>query len=185
MPLHFIRLHSSLLFLLTSATVSCFCSDAAHAQEAATAPRYRAFALRLGGNIGSTLGPMVGLDFTVPQWSIGRGFVTRFTLESVFNSRRGSLQSTVQPIFFMTVDQVYSKPGADRQPYFGVGVGIYSGPLGKQTGSTIFGDTYKYEQGIGGKAFVGVDLTSTTGLEAAAHFTQDFTLTTFQFRVKF
>lgn len=115
MPLHFIRLHSSLLFLLTSATVSCLCSDAAHAQEAATAPRYRAFALRLGGNIGSTLGPMVGLDFTVPQWSIGRGFVTRFTLESVFNSRRGSLQSTVQPIFFMTVDQVYSKPGANWQ----------------------------------------------------------------------
>jgi hypothetical protein len=124
------------------------------------------------------------LDYTARNLSIGRGFATRFTIEGVFGSRRDSFQSLVSPIFIFTVDQVYQKPDASRQPYIGGGIGFYSGPLGRQTGSGFLGPTYEEIVAFGGRVFVGGDFTSTTGLEAAVHFTQNTTLATVQLRLK-
>jgi hypothetical protein len=185
MSARFVRWGSFGRCLLATGILSCACVGVAHAQDTEAEPRFRAFALRLGGNFSPNVGPAFGIDYTVPQWGIGRGFATRFTLEGIWNSREGTLQGAIQPIGIVTIDQVYRKPGGGwRQPYFGFGIGFYSGPFGRQTGGGLFGNTYETSQTFGGKLFLGGDFTSTTGIEGAVHFTENGTLTTVQLRVK-
>ncbi|MCX6381127.1 MAG: hypothetical protein NT023_16920 [Armatimonadetes bacterium] len=152
--------------------------------EEKPAPLRHLMALRLGTNL-VHLGPAFGLDFTLPGAIIAPGFSTRFTLESILFSRRDGLLSSLDPIGAYTLEQVYQNPrGGSKQPYFGFGLGIYNGPLGEQSGSTVLGPTFQNVSAFGAKLFLGTDITSTTSVEFALHTTRQTTLLTLQVRLR-
>jgi hypothetical protein len=164
-------------------SIACSSAVRAVAQRPGTGARTRSIGIRLGANLTPNTGAALGLDYTFPA-SAGRGMTSRLTLEGIFGARKNSLQGTVDPVAILTFDQVYRKSDSASGTYLGTGIGIYSGPLGEQTGNTLFGPTYKSTTDIGIKLFLGADLSAGLGLEGTVHFTQRVTLAVVQVRLK-
>ena len=143
--------------------------------------RGHSLGIRLGANLTPNAGPALGLDYTLANKSQSTSS-TRITLDGIFASRTDGLQRTSEPVTILTLDQVVQKPGSSS--YAGGGIGVYSGPFGTQTGVGLLGPTFKNTTDVGGKLFIGRDISSTFGLEGALHFTKHATLATVQVRLK-
>lgn len=107
--------------------------------------------LRLGLSVSPRTKFVGGADITLPQLSLGPGFVTRIDAEAVVSANFGGV-STLVPVTF---DQVYSKGlVSGTRTYIGAGIGPYIGEVTR----------------FGGKIFVGATQ-GRIGGEFGVHFT--------------
>lgn len=107
--------------------------------------------LRLGLSVSPRTKFVGGADITLPQLSLGPGFVSRIDAEAVVSANFGGA-STLVPVTF---DQVYSKGlVSGTRTYVGAGIGPYIGEVTR----------------FGGKIFVGATQ-GRIGGELGVHFT--------------
>lgn len=115
-------------------------------------PRRYPLALRLGATLSPRVRFVGGGDITFPTLSIGQGFVSRLDAEVIVAANFGGVSALVP----VTFNQVYSRglvEGA-RRVYGGIGFGPYIGEVTR----------------LGGKFFIGTDITSRYGAEFTVHF---------------
>lgn len=111
--------------------------------------------LRLGAMVSPRLGFAGGVDLTVPKLSILPNWETRIDADVIIVGRPSPLSFNYTTFIPVTINQVYSKGVVSgTRFYFGAGVGPYFGKVTR----------------LGGKVFVGADLTSRLSVEAGVHF---------------
>ena len=175
--------HKRTAFLFSLSVLACCFSTNAKTQENDNSHSSHPLTLRIGANLSPNTGFAIGADYVVSRRGDAREVITRVTLDSIFASRP-SLQSIASPVYILTLDQVFHQSGENQKLYFGAGVGLYSGPIGKKIEDGVFGPTYQHRTTFGGKLFVGSDFNARFGVEGSVHFTQDITLFTVQLRLK-
>ncbi len=108
-------------------------------------------AFRLGAALSPRLKFAGGADVTIPGLSIARGFSTRVDIDVIAAANFGGVTTLVP----LTFDQVYHVrlPGG-AGIYVGGGIGPYFGEVTR----------------LGGKLFIGGQITSHFGLEGTVHF---------------
>ena len=132
-------------------------------------------AVRVGLKLGAQLSPGVnfagGFDLELNRLSIAPGWTTRLDADILLENTHDGLLSELNNTAALTVNQIYSRRlSSGRRVYAGLGIGYYN--TSEKTGDTFLGATYGYRSRVGGKAFLGAEITSTTSIEATVHFIQ-------------